>query len=63
MALWSSFNDSSLLAMSSKITFGTVLWCCMAYIAVRILYQIVYYRWFHPLLSFPGPFWASVTRL
>ncbi|KAL1610164.1 hypothetical protein SLS60_001829 [Paraconiothyrium brasiliense] len=26
-------------------------------------YQIIYYRFFHPLCNFPGPFWASVTRL
>lgn len=27
------------------------------------LYQVVWYRCFHPLSKFPGPFWASVTRL
>jgi cytochrome P450 len=32
-------------------------------IALPFLYQIVYYRFFHPLRHFPGPFWASVTRL
>lgn len=24
---------------------------------------IVYTRWFHPLARFPGPFWASVSRV
>ena len=24
---------------------------------------IVYARWFHPLAKFPGPFWASITRV
>ncbi|KAE8363569.1 cytochrome P450 [Aspergillus caelatus] len=24
---------------------------------------IVYTRWFHPLANFPGPFWASITRV
>jgi hypothetical protein len=30
---------------------------------LSVLYQIIYYRFFHPLRHFPGPFWASVTRL
>lgn len=34
-----------------------------AYFALRFIYQIVYYRFFHPLSAFPGPFWGSVTRL
>ncbi|KAF6836436.1 cytochrome p450 [Colletotrichum plurivorum] len=34
-----------------------------AYVAGKVLYQIVYYRFFHPLAKFPGPFWGSVTRL
>ncbi|KAE8349189.1 cytochrome P450 [Aspergillus coremiiformis] len=33
------------------------------YVALRLVYQIVYYRFFHPLSVFPGPFWGSVTRL
>ncbi|KAG9255691.1 cytochrome P450 [Emericellopsis atlantica] len=36
---------------------------CTGYVACTILYQIVYYRFFHPLAKFPGSFWASVTRL
>jgi hypothetical protein len=35
----------------------------IAYILFKVIYQIVYYRWFHPLAKFPGPFWAAVTRL
>jgi cytochrome P450 len=35
----------------------------LAYVAFRAVYQIVYYRFFHSLRHFPGPFWASVTRL
>ncbi|KAJ0418634.1 cytochrome P450 [Aspergillus carlsbadensis] len=31
-------------------------------IAYWILW-IIYARWFHPLAKFPGPFWASVTRI
>ncbi|KAL4806077.1 cytochrome P450 [Aspergillus unguis] len=35
----------------------------IAYVAAKFAYQIVYYRFFHPLSAFPGPFWGSVTRL
>lgn len=35
----------------------------LAYALGCILYQVVYYRFFHPLKAFPGPFWGSVTRL
>ncbi|KAL2110426.1 hypothetical protein VUR80DRAFT_8124 [Thermomyces stellatus] len=34
-----------------------------AYLAWSALYQVVYYRFFHPLSKFPGPFWGSITRL
>ncbi|OJJ56962.1 hypothetical protein ASPSYDRAFT_47235 [Aspergillus sydowii CBS 593.65] len=26
-------------------------------------FWIIYARWFHPLAKFPGPFWASITRV
>ncbi|KAF5020719.1 hypothetical protein F66182_7251 [Fusarium sp. NRRL 66182] len=35
----------------------------VAYITFGFVYQIVKYRFFHPLSKFPGNFWASVTRL
>ncbi|KAI8624584.1 cytochrome P450 [Xylariaceae sp. FL1651] len=35
----------------------------LTYIICKAVYQVVYYRWFHPLSTFPGPFWGSVTRL
>ncbi|KAE8406696.1 cytochrome P450 [Aspergillus pseudonomiae] len=44
--------DRSLLAQGTLV--GVV-----TYWAVWIIYT----RWFHPLAKFPGPFWASVTRL
>lgn len=33
------------------------------YISGTFIWQIIYYRFFHPLAKFPGPFWGSVTRL
>lgn len=38
------------------LAIGTYFTCC-------VIYQLIYYRFFHPLRAFPGPFWASVTRL
>ncbi|KAJ9662012.1 hypothetical protein H2201_006301 [Coniosporium apollinis] len=59
MASASSVGSSIL----SKLTVGNFFLAFSAYIAFRIVYQIVYYRFFHPLSKFPGPFWGSVTRL
>ncbi|KAK7756017.1 hypothetical protein SLS62_001960 [Diatrype stigma] len=47
----------SWLSLSNFVALG------LAYILWKVLYQIVYYRYFHPLSIFPGPFWGSVTRL
>lgn len=35
-------------------------------LAVFIVYWtlwIIYARWLHPLAKFPGPFWASISRV
>lgn len=53
--------DSSMLV--SKLTFSNVFLLFVGHILFKIVSQIVYYRFFHPLSKFPGPFWASVTRL
>ncbi|KAF2458809.1 flavonoid 3',5'-hydroxylase [Lineolata rhizophorae] len=45
------------------LTAGNVCLVFLAYITYCVLSQIIYYRFFHPLAKFPGPFWASVTRL
>jgi hypothetical protein len=45
------------------LTVTNVIFSFVAYVAVRFIYQIIYYRFFHPLSVFPGPFWGSVTRL
>ena len=50
-------------ALLSQLTVAKVILGLVAYVGLRFLYQIVYYRFFHPLSAFPGPFWGSVTRL
>ncbi|KAF1970001.1 cytochrome P450 [Bimuria novae-zelandiae CBS 107.79] len=40
-----------------------ILLTSVALITLPFTYQIIYYRFFHSLRKFPGPFWASVTRL
>lgn len=47
----------------SLLTVTNLFSALAVYIVLKIVYQIVYYRFFHPLSAFPGPFWASVTRL
>ncbi|KAK4233181.1 flavonoid 3',5'-hydroxylase [Achaetomium macrosporum] len=45
------------------LSFGNVALLALGYLIWCVVYQIVYYRFFHPLSQFPGSFWASVTRL
>lgn len=47
----------------SFVTVTNVFIALIAYGVLKSSYQIIYYRFFHPLAAFPGPFWASVTRL
>lgn len=42
---------------------GLILALPLVYVLGSFAYQIIYYRFLHPLRTFPGPFWASVTRL
>ncbi|KAL7776861.1 hypothetical protein CFE70_007281 [Pyrenophora teres f. teres 0-1] len=53
-------SSSHLLALARPLN---ILLSLGVYITCRVLYQIIYYRFFHPLRHFPGPFLASVTRL
>ncbi|KAL2812644.1 cytochrome P450 [Aspergillus granulosus] len=47
----------------AQLTVINVVVGVAAYFALKFLHQIIYYRFFHPLSVFPGPFWGSVTRL
>lgn len=55
--------QSSSSATLSYLSFRNLILAILGYFVARVLYQIVYYRCFHPLSKFPGPFWGSVTRL
>jgi hypothetical protein len=54
-------NGSS--AALSFLNFRNLILTVLGHVIARVVYQIVYYRYFHPLSKFPGPFWGSVTRL
>lgn len=56
-------QESGPFHILSLLTLFNIFVAFSAYITFRVVYQIVYYRFFHPLRHFPGPFWASVTRL
>ncbi|RAL14130.1 cytochrome P450 [Aspergillus homomorphus CBS 101889] len=47
----------------SQITLARVALGLVVYVVLQFVYQIIYYRFFHPLAKFPGPFWGSVTRI
>ena len=47
----------------SLVTVTNIILALLAYVAIKFLFQIIYYRFYHPLSAFPGPFWGSVTRL
>ena len=47
----------------SLLTVRNIFILFIAYIVLGWVEQIVRYRFFSPIRNFPGPFWASVTRL
>ncbi|KAF2396049.1 flavonoid 3',5'-hydroxylase [Trichodelitschia bisporula] len=55
--------STKLLSLVPQPTLLNALLAVLSYIALRALYQIIKYRLLHPLRTFPGPFWGSVTRL
>jgi hypothetical protein len=56
-------SADSVVRINDYFTFSTVSGAVLASIIVPFLYQIIYYRFFHPLKDYPGPFWGSVTRI
>ena len=47
----------------SLLTLRNVFLLAIAYVVYGWLSQLIRYRFLSPLKHFPGPFWASVTRL
>ena len=50
-------------AIIAQITFTKLFLLFSAYLIFCALYQIIRYRFFHPLSKFDGPFLATVTRV
>jgi hypothetical protein len=54
---------AELQAILELFSFRNIFLLLVGWILYNCVYQVVYYRFFHPLCAFPGPFWGSVTRL
>ncbi|KAJ6008082.1 P450 monooxygenase [Penicillium herquei] len=66
MGTMSEFDSPliQILAGAFKVvTITNIFLSMIGFVVIQFLYQIIYYRFFHPLKNYPGPFWASVTRL
>ncbi|KAI5788669.1 cytochrome P450 [Pyronema domesticum] len=46
-----------------QLSVGRIFVAIFAILAINIAHTIIKTRYFHPLSKFPGPFWASVSRL
>jgi hypothetical protein len=46
-----------------QLSVGRIFVAIFAILAINIAHTIIKARYFHPLSKFPGPFWASVSRL
>lgn len=50
-------------SLMSILTLTNFFLALFTYIIFSVTYQIIYNRFLSPLSVFPGPFWASVTRI
>ncbi|KAJ5721021.1 P450 monooxygenase [Penicillium malachiteum] len=66
MGTLSEFDSPLIQALAGAfevVTITNIFLSVIGLLVIQFLYQIVYYRFFHPLKRYPGPFWASVTRI
>lgn len=63
MTMSSTSETPHLLHLLALLTPLNLLLAVSSLPILSLTYQIIYYRFFHTLRHFPGPFWASVTRL
>ncbi|KAE8443394.1 hypothetical protein EG329_001953 [Mollisiaceae sp. DMI_Dod_QoI] len=49
--------------IAQRFTFLNLFIVLVILVLLNFSRQIVYYRFFHPLKEFPGPFWWGVTRI
>lgn len=63
MAILEVVNEPVISWLIRVFTFKNILIAFWGYLLFGALYQVIFYRFFHPLKDFPGPFWWSVTRL
>jgi hypothetical protein len=53
-AIMVSTGEAQSRSIMSMLTFGNLFLAFVAYITFKVLYQIIHYRFFHPLSKFPG---------
>jgi hypothetical protein len=63
MAITTSFILNWLSSLETQDLIRHALFGLAYLVIVDIVWRIIYYRYFHPLRHYPGPWLASITRL
>lgn|SRR5688572_1275828 len=54
---------AKLQGLLDLLSLKSFAFCLLGLLLYKVIAQIVYYRYFHPLRIYPGPFLGTVTRL